>query len=193
MGGEAAAHMERMTHIDAASVTARENARTGTGQFGAQQHSAPEATLPTGPTCTECGAQAQFRLADIARGHRSKRDPAYCAAHAADAAADGANVEQMPRPQEPGEALVWVIEGDDHEVEIVEADSEDEALDAGAALFADRYGDDDDDDGEYRSDPRDIVRVAGAFRGDIDATDELEFVPVEGTTETAAYYALDNA
>jgi hypothetical protein len=48
-----------MTDITAAAVAARENARTTTGQFGAQEHSAPEATL---------GQDAGISDADLRRG-----------------------------------------------------------------------------------------------------------------------------
>jgi hypothetical protein len=39
-----------MTNINAAAAHARENARHATGQFGAQEHTAPEAQLTSGPT-----------------------------------------------------------------------------------------------------------------------------------------------
>lgn len=41
-----AAHMRTMTDINAAAVSARENHRSTNGQFGAQDHSAPEMGLP---------------------------------------------------------------------------------------------------------------------------------------------------
>lgn len=42
--------MTGMTHINDAAANARENARQRTGQFGEQEHSAPEATLHLGGT-----------------------------------------------------------------------------------------------------------------------------------------------
>jgi len=88
-----------------------------------------------------------------------------------------------------GEQLVWLIEGDDHEYERVEAATEDEALDLAADLFTERYSDEDRDDDEYEPTPiRDLLRVKGVFRGD---ADELEFLPYPGTSERSAIAALD--
>ena len=91
-----------------------------------------------------------------------------------------------------GEQLVWLIEGDDHEYERVEAATEDEALDLAADLFTERYSDEDRDD-EYEPTPvRDLLRVKGVFRSDADAdADELEFLPYPGTSERSAIAALD--
>jgi len=61
---------------------------------------------------------------------------------------------------------VWVVEGDDHEAEVVEADSAEDALEMALSAFRERYG-------RYR---RDLLVVAGCFRGDIDDLDSLDFV-----------------
>ncbi len=87
--------------------------------------------------------------------------------------------------QQPGENLVWVVEGDDHEVEVVEATTADEALERAGDAFRSRY----DDEG-YSDD---LLSVVGVFRGDIDETDELEFVQMDGTTETKARRILGMA
>lgn len=63
---------------------------------------------------------------------------------------------------------VWVVEGDDHEVEVVEADSAEDALDMAHSAFRERYG-------RYS---RDLLTVAGSFRGDIDDLDSLQFVAI---------------
>ena len=86
-----------------------------------------------------------------------------------------------PSPQAPGEILVWAVEGDDHEVELVEATSSEEALYLAGDAFRGRY------DSDYSDD---LLSVAGAFRGDIDYSDELEFVPTDGTTEGEARRTL---
>lgn len=83
---------------------------------------------------------------------------------------EGDAVLAPARSHTPGETLIWVIEGDDHEAVRVEAATIDEAIDLAAASFSAQYGE------EYDSD---LLNVAGAFRGDIDDIDELEFVAVE--------------
>lgn len=96
-------------------------------------------------------------------------------------------------PAAPGEVLVWLIEGDDHEFVKVEAATEEEALDLAADSFEDRYGDRDDED-EDRTPVRDLLIVAGTFRGDVDGySDELEFVPYGDIDEIAAVRKLENA
>ena len=103
----------------------------------------------------------------------------------ANSAPDGILDSDAPtgtRSQAPGESLVWAVEGDDHEVELVEAASSEEALELAGDAFRSRY----DDEG-YSDD---LLTVAGAFRGDIDETDELEFVPTDGTTEGEARRTL---
>lgn len=78
---------------------------------------------------------------------------------------------------------VWVIEGDDHEVEVVEAETEQQALDYAQGGFTERYG---------RYDP-DLLSVAGNFIGDIDDIESLRFVPTPGAEdERRAYRALEN-
>ena len=88
------------------------------------------------------------------------------------------NSEPERALQQPGESLVWAVEGDDHEVELMEATTPDEALELAGDAFRNRY----DDEG-YSDD---LLSVVGAFRGNIDETDELEFVPTDGTTEMEA-------
>lgn len=86
-----------------------------------------------------------------------------------------------PEPAAPAESLVWVIEGDDHEVRLIEASSLDQALESAACEFRDQYGDYDED----------VLHVAGAFRGDVDDPGSLEFVPQESIdNETYARRAL---
>ena len=191
--------MTSMTDISTAAASARENARHTSGQFGAQEHSAPDVSLDAGPLCTEgCGAPAEYRLANVARGYRAPgSEPALCPVHAALAASEGTAIEEFPKPQEPGEEIVWLIEGDDHEVKLVEATTEEEAIEKAAELFEEQYDDEDDEDeGEDRdpTDVRDFLSVAGTFRGDIDGySDELDFVPRDGLNENDAYNKLENA
>ena len=63
---------------------------------------------------------------------------------------------------------VWVVEGDDHEVEVVEADTPEDALESAHSAFRERYG-------RYS---RDVLTIAGSFRGDIDDLDSLQFVAI---------------
>jgi len=69
---------------------------------------------------------------------------------------------------EPDEQLVWVVVGDDHEARLVEATSADDALETARSMFTADY------DEDYGID---LLTVAGAFRGDIDDPEQLEFVP----------------
>ena len=76
------------------------------------------------------------------------------------------------------ETFVWVIEGDDHEVEIVEAVTAAEAYEIAASAFSDRY------DAEY---DEDLLTVIGAFRGDVDDDPEdWEFATPDGAPENEA-------
>ena len=76
------------------------------------------------------------------------------------------------------ETFVWVIEGDDHEAEIVEAATAAEALEGAAAAFSDRYGE------EYNED---LLTVIGAFRGDVDDDPEdWVFATPDGAPESEA-------
>lgn len=70
---------------------------------------------------------------------------------------------------------VWVVEGDDHEVEVVEADSAAQALTNAHAAFIDRYG-------RYN---RDLMSVVGNFDGDIEDVDSLQFRPTPGAQDEA--------
>lgn len=185
--------MTGMTHSYNSAAAAREHARTAGGQFGVQEHSDPDMALTESLPCTEgCGRSAMYRLANVARGYRAPAsEPALCPIHASDAAADGFAIEEFPKPQQPGEVIVWLIEGDDREFELVEAATEEEALDIAADRFSDRYDDDDED--EDNDDVRDLLTVAGTFRGDADGyTDELEFVPHGDIDENTAYDKLQN-
>lgn len=179
-----------MTDINPVAAVARETARTATGQFGAQEHSEPDVALNLGPLCTEgCGAQAEYRLANVARGYRvPDSESAFCPVHAAIAASEGTAIEELPKPQQEGEKILWLVEGDDHEVKLVEAISEDEAIELAADLFEEQY-DDDDEDGH---DVRDILTIAGTFRGDIDGySDEYTFVPSGDLNENDAFTKLE--
>ncbi|WP_143015807.1 hypothetical protein [Microbacterium sp. 77mftsu3.1] len=165
-----------------------------TGQFATKTNTAPSITLGYSETCTEgCGQPAEYRLENVTRGYRAPgSEPALCGVHALEYAAEGTTIERMPEPQGEGESIVWLIEGDDHETELVEAVTEDEALDIAAERFEDRYGaerDEDDEDEDY--DVRDYLNIVGTFRGDIDDTDELTFVPSEHSSENEAYNKLD--
>lgn len=98
-----------------------------------------------------------------------------------------------PRPQEPGEVIVWLIEGDDHEFERVEAVTEAEAINTAAERFEERYVDhgDEEDDAFRGEDLRDSLVIAGTFRGDIDGySDEFEFVPYGDLDEKTAMRKL---
>jgi hypothetical protein len=63
--------------------------------------------------------------------------------------------------------LTWVVEGDDHEVEVVQAPTQEEAASIVADVFNERYGDEDD---ASFYEPEDF-EVLGAFDGD-DSDDE---------------------
>lgn len=200
MSTVSAGYMDCMTDINTAAAAARENARTHGGQFGAQEHSAPDVALTAGPLCTEgCGSPAEYRLANIPQGYRSPESESfYCPVHAALEASEGTAIEGIPQPQEDGEEIIWLIEGDDHEVKLVEAVTEEEAIDKAAELFEEQYddeGDEDDEDEEREPvDVRDLLSVAGTFRGDIDGySDELDFVPWGDLSENDAYNKLQNA
>lgn len=131
------------------------------------------------PTCTECGATAQYRYANIPRGYRTDDDPTWCPEHAAATAADGFQIARIPQ----GPPSVWVIEGDDHEARVVEASDADEAISLAADDFSDQYG-------EFYD--RELCTVVGAFVGDISDLDELEFVPTEyAQNESHALAALE--
>lgn len=79
------------------------------------------------------------------------------AAHGQDAAADSGQFGN-----------VWVVGGDDHEVEVVEADTDEDALECALSRFRERYG-------RYS---RDLLTIAGTFRGDIDDLDSLQFAAI---------------
>jgi len=186
--------MMGMTYID--------QPRETNGEFGSKPDHAAELTIGSVPemlgypaTCTEgCGRPPVYRSGNIPNGYRAPQsESAWCEVHAAEMAADGGSIERFPEPQAPGEVLVWLIEGDDHEFVKVEAASEDEALERAAEQFEDRYdeGDEDEDEGGGDHDIIDSLRVAGAFRGDVDGySDELDFVPLPGVVENDAYHAL---
>lgn len=77
---------------------------------------------------------------------------------------------------------VWVVEGDDHEVRLVEALSANEATEMAASEFAGQYGEYDED----------LCRVVGAFTGDSFDTSTLVFIATAGADdESAAREALD--
>lgn len=186
--------MEDMTDISPAVAAARENARTSAGQFGTQEHSAPDMVLTSSPLCTEgCGTPAEYRLSDIPHGYRAPgSESLYCPVHAAAEAADGVDIERIPQPQAEGEDILWLIEGDDHEVKLVEAVTEEEAIERAAELFEEQYSDDEDEDDEP-SDVRDFLVVAGTFRGEIGGyTDEFTFVPRDDLDENTAFNKLEN-
>lgn len=188
--------MNSMTEISTEAAQARENARASSGQFGTQEHSDPDVTLNVGPLCTEgCGARAEYRLANVARGYRAPdSESVYCPVHAAIAASEGTAIEQFPKPVETGEEIIWLVEGDDHEMKLVEATSEEQAIELAADFFEEQYDDDDDDEDREPTDVRDFLSIVGTFRGDIDGySDELEFAPYGDLRENDAYNALENA
>ena len=167
------------------------------GQFRSKENDAPASALlaPRSVACTVCGHRAEYRFGNVPRGYRSpETESAFCGMHAAKVAAEGQPIEELPRPQEPGETVVWLIAGDDHEYELVEATSEEDALDEAAARFSARYDGDDDDADEVGEDDFDVrasLTVAGVFRGDVDGyTDELDFVPYGDIAENDAYGKL---
>lgn len=179
--------MVGMTGFDEA-----QHPRATGGQFAVKRNDAPAETLaPAGPACTECDGPAVYRLGNIPNGYRTPSDPVYCEVHAAAVAADGRSIEALPEPQQPGEVIVWLVEGDDHEYVKVEAATEDEALDLAADSFDNRYDDDDDDD---ENDVRDLLVIAGTFRGDVYGySDEMEFVPYGDIDENTAFGKLQHA
>lgn len=133
----------------------------------------------SGRTCTECGAPARYRYANIPRGYRTDGDSIWCAEHAAETAADGGSIARIPT----GTPTVWVVEGDDHEARVVEASDAQEAV----ALVADGFS-------EQYEEPydRDLCTIVGGFVGDINDLDELEFVPTEhADNESRALEALE--
>lgn len=78
---------------------------------------------------------------------------------------------------------VWIVEGDDHEVRMIEALTASEAIEQAAGEFSDQY------DAPY---DEDLISVVGAFAGDSFDTDTLVFVPTTGAEdESAARAALD--
>ena len=176
----------------------RDNSEPGhPTEFSARIFTHPEVSLSTARSCTEgCGEVAQYRDANVPRGYRTAGDAAYCSAHAAEHAADGGSIEPLPRPQRDGETLVWAVEGDDHEVELVTATTPEEALELALEAFRSRYDEDDSDDADADGDDRysaDLLTIAGAFRGNGDGyTDELDFVPHNDIDENDAYRALEN-
>lgn len=164
--------------------------RTRTGKFAEKNNSDPSVSLTPAPAqCIEgCGKPGTLRAATQRRGHRAPDDRVFCEEHGT---ATDIEVENIPRPQEPGESIVWLIEGDDHELETVEAVTEDEALDLAAESFNNRYEPDDDEEFDESS-ARDIVTVVGTFRGEQDSISELEFVPYGDLTENDAFRHLNN-
>lgn len=134
---------------------------------------------PDSPTCTECGAPAKYRLRNIPRGYRTDNDTVLCSEDAAETAADGHGIQRIPQ----GPPTVWVVEGDDHETRIVEAPDADDAIALVADSFSEQYGEPYD---------RGLCTIVGAFIGDIDDPDELEFVPTEhADNESRALEALE--
>ena len=183
-----AAHMTSMTTYDE-----NQHPRETTGQFASKGNTTPELTLVTEVPCTEeCGRAAEYRYANVPRGYRAPGvESAFCGTCAAKIAADGGTIEELPQPVQPGETVVWLIEGDDHEFELVEAASEDEAIELAGEAFEARYDEDEDGDSV---DVRDFLVVAGTFRGDIGGySDEFEFAPYGDIHENTAYQKLEQA
>lgn len=78
---------------------------------------------------------------------------------------------------------VWVIEGDDHEVRLIEAVTAQEAIEIAVSDFADQYEEPYDED---------LCSVAGAFVGDSLDPEALVFVSTAGAEdESYAREALD--
>lgn len=77
------------------------------------------------------------------------------------------------------EEYLWLYEGDDHEVRVVSARTEAEALEQARAGFEEQYG-------EGVSDPV----LLGVFTGDVDDLDSATFVPRPDTDEAKARHWL---
>lgn len=89
----------------------------------------------------------------------------------------------MPTNQTTIAPNVWVIEGDDHEIRVVEAESANHAIELAAEQFTEQYGE-----------PYSAAQclVVGAFAGDIDEVDDLVFIPTaDAGNEVDARDALD--
>lgn len=80
--------------------------------------------------------------------------------------------------------LTWVVQGDDHETRLVEAESADAAAEYAAAEFSDQY------DEEIGADS---MLVLGAFRGSPDEVDAEDFVEMDGMDRSVAVRALREA
>lgn len=174
--------------IDARGNNHRPEGVVGAGRFAPKIPTAPASslTVPAGVACSSCGAvPATHRRGDIPRGHRAPDEAQYCDRCAAVAAADGVTVERAPRPQEDGEELTWLVEGDDHEFVTVLATDEDTALEGASEMFTERY------DEEYSAD---LLSVVAGFReDDDDPFGELQWVPGTGASENDAYGLLEDA
>jgi hypothetical protein len=98
--------------------------------------------------------------------------------------AEGLVAKSAPLPQQPGELLTWLVEGDDHEFVAVISTSAEDAIAEAASVFSERY------DEPYSED---LLEVVAGFRGDSGSTDEMEWVPGTGADENEAFSALEDA
>lgn len=80
--------------------------------------------------------------------------------------------------------LTWVVQGDDHETRLIEAESADAAAEYAAAEFSEQY------DEEIGADS---MSVLGAFRGSPDEVDAEDFVEMDGMDRSVAVHALRQA
>lgn len=106
------------------------------------------------------------------------------------------DAEIVPVPASPGALdpfqaahgnrgkLTWVVQGDDHETRLVEAESADAAAEYAAAEFSDQY------DEEIGADS---MSVLGAFRGTPGEVDAEDFVEMDGMDRSVAVRALREA
>lgn len=98
------------------------------------------------------------------------------------------NSEKSLNPLRPHpsaqEQLTWVVQGDDHETRLIEAESSEAAAEYAAAEFSAQYGEEIDPE---------TMCVLGAFHGSSEDVGEEDFVDMEGMDRDTAVYALRQA
>ncbi|MCT2222493.1 hypothetical protein [Microbacterium paraoxydans] len=80
--------------------------------------------------------------------------------------------------------LTWVVQGDDHETRLIEAESAEAAAAYAAAEFSDQYGEEISPES---------MSVVGAFRGSPEEVDVEDFVEMDGMDRSVAVRALRQA
>lgn len=80
--------------------------------------------------------------------------------------------------------LTWVVQGDDHETRLIEAESADAAAEGVAAEFSAQYGEEISPES---------MSVLGAFRGSPEEVDAEDFVEIDGMDRAVAVRALQQA